>query len=957
MKLHRAFTCLSALILAAVASTAAAQDSDDFSFAKRLAYRGWYDLADYVCARIEKDNSLPRDVRSALPILRAEIELAKADREADPDKALKYISESIARLQSFIAEETNHPRILEAHINIGFLKMRKAKALVDQMGGARAAADHDRLKREAIGLYQEVTNEFDELIARWKRLPASEEVSGAIMDARLEADRARYEHAKIPGLGEEERKKLLNDAVKNLVDFEFDYGNTAKGFEGMLLEGRCLFELGEYAQAETKLKNTLAIISILKKNDIPRNAYFNQIIYGTYLTLAQLYLKTNRPKDARAFIDGVFISDAAAERDWIGLALKVEKVEALFRVKEPVLAKQLADKVIEADTNGPFAGPMREKLEKYGRVSGRLDPDAAIKGAENSMEKGRLRDALSNLRQAIENSKTDEVRAKIVPRALFLMGQCLADLRRPYEAAIVYEKVFTQFPKHDLGVKACWEAIVCYSNEFDTFEDPADEREKDRLMQTLLDRWKDAKEADNIPYLQGLKLENAKKFKDAAEKYLTVPERAPAFERALVRGAYCLRVDAFRQFSDFVKQGKKDPAVQKAILDQLNRTEELFKKFLKRVETIPTDTQEVARDRAQLVLVVNQEMAFLYNHELVGKAEESLKFLEKVAKDMPPDDERMAKIHYLQIQSQLVLLKNDEAVKTLEMMFDRFPHSKETAQACKSVAIRLDEITSDLMKPENVAKSDPKVIEENLKKICRYYDKWLKGAMAFTMDVRVNDVMSVAQTLYMAAKRLNAIPDTVGSFMDMKKGIVGWKNYFEDAEFVHSLLLDRFKDKIPEKERLNLMIRRARCLSFISDNAENWLRAKTAYEEIVKAFNIKGPAGFVPAALVGNPLLVGPYIEMGAVYAELGRWQKIHYDNAISTFGDIANIAASGSEPWWIARFMSLQCHYLRGKDKDILTAQIAIKQIQANYPDFDGGKYGLKERFIELQKKIETGR
>ena len=962
MKTHRALKGGTALALMAVlagwgASTASAQESDDFSFAKRLAYRGWFDLAADVCARIEKDNSLPREVRTALPILLAEIELAKADRETDADASMKFISGATAVLEKFIADESSHPRIFEAQINIGYLKSRKAKSIVDQLESARSADQHDNLRKQAEKLYEEVTSGFEASVQAWKRLPATDEIAGAIMDARLEADRARYEHARIPGLADVDRKKLLEDAVKNLVDFEIDYGDTAKAFEAMLVEGRCLFELGEWAQAETKLKNTIGLRDILSKMKIGRNQYFDQIIYGAYLTSAQLYLKSNRPKDAKAFIDGVFKSDPAAERDWIGQALKVEKVEALFRLKEFPAAKALAQKIIDADPNGAPASRMREKLRTIsGGASGStLDPEQAIGAAEGSMERGRLREALTTLRQTIENCRTEETKAKLVPRALYLMGQCLQDMKRNYEAAMTFEKVFQHSPKHELAPNALWQAVICFSEEFDALEDPADDREKNRVMDLLVKSFSGHPVTDNIFYLQGRTLENAKKLKEAAEKYMQVPARAPAYERALVRGAYCLRLDAFIQFARMKKP--RDPAAQQAVLDQMMRAEKLFKDFLARVDSEQHRTKgpEEARDRASLVLVVNQEMAFLYNHELVGKAAESLSFLEKVAKDIPPDDDRMAKIHSLQIMSYLALNQVDQAVKTLELMFDRFAHVQETAQACRSVGIRLDEITSEKIKGKAALDDESK---ENLKRISRYYKKWLQGAMAFSLNVTVSDVMSVGETLYMIAKRLNSIPDEVTSFMDMKTPVVAWKNYFEDAEFVHTLLVsEQYRKQIGEKDRLVLMARRARCLSFIADSSELWLRAKNAYEDIIKDFKIIDEKGtFQRNSLIERPALVGIYLELGMTYLNLGRWNKIHYDNAITVFANVTAVSGSGGEPWWISRYLNILAHFLRGKDKDIMTAQIGIKMLQENYPDFDGGKYGLKDKFLELKKKIETG-
>src|SRR6185436_10183776 len=98
-----------------------------------------------------------------------------------------------------------------------------------------------------------------------------------------------------------------------------------------------------------------------------------------------------------------------------------------------------------------------------------------------------------------------------------------------------------------------------------------------------------------------------------------------------------------------------------AMTDQLGKAEGLFQKFLERVAKIQAENAEQARDRVSLMSVTYQELAYLYNHVLIGKADKALDFLDKVASEMSADDDRLAKINLLQIQSQLVLNKVDEA--------------------------------------------------------------------------------------------------------------------------------------------------------------------------------------------------------------------------------------------------------------------------------------------------------
>ena len=79
---------------------------------------------------------------------------------------------------------------------------------------------------------------FDEIVVECRQktprnADEKEIIEGAIIDARLEAQRARFEQARIPGMLEEERKKLLTDAVASLVDYEIDYGDRGKAFEAI----------------------------------------------------------------------------------------------------------------------------------------------------------------------------------------------------------------------------------------------------------------------------------------------------------------------------------------------------------------------------------------------------------------------------------------------------------------------------------------------------------------------------------------------------------------------------------------------------------------------------------------------------------------------------------------------------------------------------------------------------
>jgi tetratricopeptide (TPR) repeat protein len=562
-----------------------------------------------------------------------------------------------------------------------------------------------------------------------------------------------------------------------------------------------------------------------------------------------------------------------------------------------------------------------------------------------------FRDALRDLRRCIEACRTDAEREKYQASAYYKMGQCFQSLNRTYEAAFAYEKVFTLFPRHPLAPKACYEAVRCFNAEFALSGDKRDDDQKEKYLSLLAATWPRDPAARNLKYVQAEKVEKTGDLKAAAELYRQVGEDAEAYESALVAQGYCYYADAARRY----EKAPKDPAVQREAREGLRQAEEALTRFLARAADpakAPAQ-QEQQKARASLVQVANQQLAYIYMHEAVGKTKNALSFLEKLARDIPPEDERIAKIWATQIQAHLTLNQLDEAVAILETMFEKFPDVPSIARACKSVAIKLDTKTLDLTK----AKADPAKINENLRKISRYYAKWLNLAPALNMRITMSDVLSVAEALYMIAKQINGLGEHQISFLDLKGRVLAEKQYFLDAAFVHALLTEGKVGKLPDRERIVLMSRLARCYSFIAEDAEDWGRAKDHYENIVKTYKLVTPQGALDARVLQNHReLLGLYVEMGYVYTEMGRSDpklKFQFDNASTVFSNVLRIVQPSSEPWWQAKFMVLQVLFLRGAESDVKLARVGIENLERSNPTFDDNKFGMKDKFLELRKQI----
>ncbi len=946
MRIACAVVAVSAVIACATPAWAQDEDSD---LARTLTQRGWFDLAEEVCNGILK-SARSADARSSVPLIISEIRLAQASTETDLAKQEQMVDDAVNILQKFVKENAAHKLALDARISIGWAMARKAKLITEALDVEADNAKHAELKKKAATVYGEAEKFYRETLATLQAQKQTEEVENATMDARLELPRTLYERSK--QADDEDKKKILKEAGKLLTDFEFDYGDRPIAFEAMLLGGQCMLEAGDWKQAEVKLRGTIALKHRLAEAKIRPNDYHNRIIYDGYIAMTQMYTRSGRASDAKNFVDQVFKENKGIEKEWAGLALKLEKADAHLLARESGAANSLYNEVQKADPEGRYGAIARKKLSSGGAASGgsavlAMSPDQAMSAAEGYLSKEQWKEAAGALRRCIEGCTAEADRTKYIAQAYNRLGQCMQSMKRNYEAALAFEIVCRLAPKDPLAGESCYEVLRCYNSEFAVSGEKRDEDAKQRAMQHLGSVHKDHPAAINIPYILAEEVEAKGDLRAAADKYLTVTEKAPAYEQALVRAGHCYRVDSFLKWS----KGNKDDALKADMKLALKKAEDAFQKFLGR--PVPSGlTPDQLKARNNLIFLANDGLARIYMHEAIGRAADCLTFLEKVAKDIPADDARLGKNWALQIQAMITLGKLDPAMALLERMFEKFPDGAAIAQAAKSVAIKLDEQTQELIK----AKAEQAKINANLKKISRYYAKWLNEGPAGGLRITMDDVLAVADTLYIIAKQLNQLDDTTISFLDLKGKKVGERQYWSDAAFVHTLLVDGKVGKLSDKQKITLMTRLARCYSFTADNAEDWAKAKEQYENIVKAYKLVDDSSALNVpVLQKNPSLLGVYLELGYVFYEMGRkGQKFYFDSASTVFGNLLRVAKADSEPWWLAKYMGISILYERGKDSDIKLAKIAIENLEKNNPEFDGGKHGMKDRFLELRKKID---
>ncbi len=950
-------TLLLGILLAGSAAFAA---DDDIGFARALAQKGFYDLALEVCTQVETSPKAPADSKSSIPFIKAEISITQGEQEPDPKAALVILDEALKQLDAFLATHKDHPLANDARVLQGQAKMRKAQILNSLMSSENDATAKSGYQSQIVGLYGDIENEYRRRIRDLQAKVETEdnEVNqNALMDALLELPRTLLDHARYGGVSDDDKKKLLGEVITSLDEFQFNYGDRATAYEGMRIQGEAYYEQGDPAKAESCLRGTMELLDRLTESKVTPNEYHWGIIRSGYIALAKMFTKMGDGRKAVEGIDEYLAKDKSikgTEPYYYMLTLKADaRFQANERDKAVAILNAIKD---EAGADSKWGNIAKDKIQGYLSAPAAAGSKIAAKdlftSGESCSERGKFFEAIQALRQCIEASQSKEDQDKYLVNAWFKIGQCFQALKRNYEAAFAYERVVDLVGKGEnaLGPKACFLVVRCYSSEFDAWGAKADADMKDKFMTRLTNTWPTAKEGKNFPTIQAEQKANAGDLAGAAELYLKTDDQAEAYEFALVQAGVCFYTDAARKWS----KSKRESGDKSSCATEMGKAEEPLKKFLARLAdpAVPAPEDPNEKDlRDKLKFGAQQQLALLYSHETVGKAAECLTLVDEIAKELLPGDERLAKLWQLKVGAFLAVDKVEDAVNVLEEMFKNFPDGAPIAIASKSVAIRLDEATVKLMKDNG----DEKTVTANLKKVAKYYRKWLDEGPSVGLRITLADVVSVAEILYMVAKRVNGMDDKVTSFLDLKDQVIKEKSYWNDAAFVHEMLLGGKAGKISDKDRLDLMTRLARCYSFLAETPQHWDKAKGSYLEIVKAYKLVDDKQNVDVSVLqAKPALLSIYLELGAVYLELGKsGQKFQFDNSITVYNNVLKCTAGGSEPWWMAKYMALYALFARGATNDVETCKIAVGNLQSNYPDFDGDKYGMKTKFKDLARRI----
>lgn len=901
---------LGSLILGLV--TASGDDERDLELAAALVRRGWVELAEGICTRIEKDPSSSAVAKSGVPLVLAEVAVAKARVAADVVKAAGELDQAVARLR-----RSDRPPSLDERGMVGWLHVQKAKLL-------SAAAEDDATRREdALKAWEAAEAYYRVSLAELEKLAPSPAVDETVLDARLEIPKAMSAQARMLPTDQARRNTLLAESIRLYSEFQLTTRLQPVLLEALFEEGRSRAALRDFGRAELRFRSMAGLRRDLKKAGFPPSEYVVTLLQSGTLALARTLIDDGKVGEAVSTCDDFLNENPSAAGSAIGYAILLTKADALRALHDKTGAIALAQQIALRDAGGSAGRQARTKIALW-TADTPATPQLMMLIADGLMEQGRYREALGDLRRCAEACATPAERRQYEPVAAYKRGECFRALKQDAESSAAFQEVFRRYPGHELSRRAAFEAVRSLSRASAASTDPRDAEEMERLLDEVDTVGLQGPDAGYVRFIRAEILERKGRLREAADLYREVDPACGVYDDAMISAGHCYRRDAELKW----EKGRGPGALREEAAAELARAEEMLKRVLPRLEAPGSNRPANPR----LLSAAYYEFAILDLHEGVARPRESLELLEKCLRLLPPESEMRPRLGELEIQARLATAPPQGAVAALEKLLADAPDSPSAARSCRRVASKL--ATSD---PAGCAK---------------YYRLWLDRASA---TATLSELQAAADGLYGAARTLNGLDGKIRSVMDLNGKALPDHGVWRDAARAHERLIQ--VGGLSEDDAAVAASRLVWCAGFTAETPADWTRAKELADAILQKHAVFRKNGMInPQALEAKKWLAGVCFEYGHSLYQLGKGgQKFQYGNALRVFNELVDVSSRGSEPWWTARFMGVRVLFERGEGNDLQSAGAAISSVEWTFPEFDEGKYGFKSRFVDLREQVRT--
>jgi hypothetical protein len=921
---------------------------DDVTFARKLNDAGFHDLARQVCDAIVADGSRSADEIVDAKILAFDAEAAEAGDIAD-------LSARKERLQDILDRAAALAETLQAG--------PKADRLNEALAGAQQSFAETLLgmlqKQSDPALAASIRKDADKIFVQaednlTKRIEATQDAQGdapddatsEALDRKLIIDmysqaRLYYLHSLLLAADDVKRRLVLRQALDAFNNFQFSYGRELLAFEGAIYQGLCLKELGEDDKAVEKFDYAISLREGFDKRadgkyDVQQE---HADVIASAVLQKMLFLQAKKDfAGASAAADDYAATIPDAFKSDQGLAVLDSQMHALFDGGDAGNAFKVAQRIIELAPQSPWSVDAKQLLTSTpsngasGIAGG--GPDIQLQIAGTLIAKGENARAHAACALARKQSQGTPQQADIGAASFQLDGQAYGREGRDMEACVAYDAAANLYPTGAKAPDALWRSINAYSDLYETEKRPYFKKAaQDRLAQ-FAKAYPKHPNAVSVSLFEGQWDEADRNWDHAAQVYARVPASSPAYGEAQYRAGSSLIKKA--QALDDDKKTADADACRKQARPMLETARDVLEKQMG--TTLDPDA------RARLTTLAFAARANLARLMLLGGAASAgdvTKLLADVESVYSGDEDKIAEAWRLRIKALELQGNLDEAVEKLDGLVAKSPDAAAIGPAAGSLARALDRAGNDLQA------KDPKS--------SKAHDMWLEAARLYALSVRpqvtgkappnATDLDAVGKRLFALSLTFEGAPDEVDSVLDWAPTRLGQPELWDQIGGI-------FQALVAAGASYQADIYLARVQAFEG----KWRDSATTYARLFDRepliTDVVAGKRFDAQRLKTKPDLVSAYVEWAMSENMAGK--AADDKQSLTRANDLLDKALfnldKNGKLWWRAKALQIQNMLDRGM-YDV--ADITLRDVERNTQDFDGGKYGAKDKMLALKDEL----
>lgn len=929
----------------AAAQDLSVQEARDLQFARRLIDYRYEDLAETFLGRIEAAGHHTEEAAAQLAILHVDLLIAQASDASDVDRKLELLDEARGSLERFLKDHEQHAFGAEARVRVGDLLRQKADYLLEALRDETDAGRIAKLREQGVETVNAAKRHFirirDEAMQRLNMDPESGD--DELAAATFQLPRLDYMKTRFLPKGDAERIVLLQDAYTQFDEFAFNYGDRPLVLDCLYFQALVLRDQGELDAAVDKLQDVIEplVTGIVD----PQNADFGETDEGGKVLLVQalldqgrIYQNAGHPEQAAQIDAEIFEYVPEVMGAELGWEARYEQGRALLAAGQEADGRKILSTVA---ARGPEK--WSRKAQDLGVTiasadTSELGAEVVLRSAIRALQEQDWDTAIEQAGKAAAKAREEGGPESVLADAAYVVG--FSHMRRGElpEAVRAFRESRSKHPTQKRAAESTYLEITCLNILID--QEPSDDLQKqyEDALEVLTTTYKSSIYAGKVQLFAAKKFEKDGRYDDARREFGKFEPNSPNYGEGQAGVARC----ATRQALRLVKDG--DGSGAKRLLEEALGAYGRALAWARKEKERTLDSSAIA-DAEDLIFDARAETAKLYLLETLGRTREALDLIHELQNEYKGQAARLEQLLPIEFDALVKAGKVNEAAVKLDQLLDRNVQNPAIPKEAFRLAVLLDnEGHEEFAKDPN----DLRAVRK-LRQAARYYEASTHD-FGKTRQLLVSDLRVPADRILAIGLDVHGVEPGQDSVIALQRVDLEDTSYWSMALPLYEQLLgSRYRDVLGE-DRVQIVIKLGTCYG-IEGKFDRMVRL---YERLMRDEGFVKQTGGINARTASkNPALLFAYLDLGFAYEQTGETSSSNYNFAKDIFASTIN-TTRGQEAldllWWEATYHYIHTLYLMG---DLGSAKAHLSRVEREYPDLDGGKYGIKERFRSLKPRL----